>query len=671
MSKARPATDYPPEPRQRVEIVAVRPAVDGGRYPIKRVVGEAVVVEADIIVDGHDVLAAVMKHRVASAKEWTEVRLEPLPNDVWTGRFTISTLQPHVYTVEAWIDRFASWARDLAKRVAADQDVTVDLRIGAQLIEEAATRAAGDDAERLAAAARAVRGRDRAVATATALGEELAEWMRCWDGRPSPARAEMEYRVDVDPIYARYSTWYEMFPRSCAAEPHQHGTLADCERLLPYVAAMGFDVLYLPPVHPIGRAFRKGKNNATTAGADDVGSPWAIGAQEGGHKEIHPQLGTREDFRRLVAAARKRGIELAMDLAYQCAPDHPYVREHPEWFRARPDGTIQYAENPPKKYQDIYPLDFECEQWRALWEELRSVVLHWIGHGVRIFRVDNPHTKSLRFWEWMIGSVRHDHPETIFLAEAFTRPKMMVRLAKIGFNQSYTYFAWRNAKWEIEEYFRELTQPPMIDFYRANLWPNTPDILTEHFQHGGRAAFLSRFVLAATLGASYGIYGPAFELCENRAREPGSEEYLDSEKYQIRAWNRDDPGSLRHLIARVNRIRREHPALHTDRGLRFLEIGNDQLLAFTKTSDDGEDALLVCVNLDVRNTQAGWLTLPLAPRGAEPGPEPRQAHDLLSGARYDWHGPSAYIELNPHVMPAHIFRLRYRVRSEHDFEYYV
>lgn len=658
----------PTDARGRARITAVRPEVEGGRYPIKRTVGEPVAVEADIVADGHDVIGAVLRYRPAPAGDWSEVRLAPRANDTWSGGFTIEQLTPYEYAVEAWIDPFATWARDLRKRIAAHQDIGVELQIGARLVEATARRASKGDGERLTSAARSIASADAAAAVATALSPELAEIMRRWDPRRFATRYERELRVDVDPPYARFSSWYEMFPRSCAKEPGRHGTLADCERLLPYVASMGFDVLYLPPIHPIGRAFRKGKNNATTADRDDVGSPWAIGAAEGGHKDVHPELGTPEDLRRLAGAARERGIELALDIAFQCSPDHPYVRAHPEWFRERPDGSIQYAENPPKKYQDIYPLDFECESWRELWEELRSVVTHWVDQGVRIFRVDNPHTKALPFWEWMIGSVRREHPEVIFLAEAFTRPKMMYQLAKIGFNQSYNYFPWRNAKWEIEEYLTELSRPPIVDFFRANLWPNTPDILTEHLQYGGRAAFVSRLILAATLGASYGIYGPAFELCENQAREVGSEEYLDSEKYQLRQWNRDDAASLRHLIARVNRIRREHPALQTDRTIRFLETTSDQIVAYTKSAENGDDALLMCVNVDPYRTQSGWITLPGASGGDS---EPIQAHDLLSGARYIWREQRAFVELNPDLMPAHILQLRRRIRSEHDFEYYL
>ncbi|MGE5276837.1 MAG: alpha-amylase family glycosyl hydrolase, partial [Acidobacteriota bacterium] len=479
-----------------------------------------------------------------------------------------------------------------------------------------------------------------------------------------------ELSVVVDRERARFGAWYEMFPRSASPEAGRHGTLRDCEALLPYVAAMGFDVLYLPPIHPIGRAQRKGRNNAPRPAAEDPGSPWAIGGSEGGHTSIHPELGTVEDFRRLLASAADHGLEVAVDVAFQCSSDHPWVRDHPQWFRRRPDGQIQYAENPPKKYEDIYPLDFETDDWRALWEELKNVVLFWVSQGVRILRVDNPHTKPFAFWEWLIGEVKRPFPETIFLAEAFTRPHVMYRLAKLGFTQSYTYFAWRNTAPEITDYFRELTRPPVSEFFRGNLWPNTPDILTEYLQLGGRAAFVSRLVLAATLGASYGIYGPPFELCERLPREGGSEEYLDSEKYQIRHWEREQPESLKDLIARVNRIRRDNPALHGDRRLRFHGCDNPQLLCYSKTTEDHDNVVLVAVNLDPHHTQSGWVDLETAELGIAPG-ETYQVHDLISGARYLWSGSRNYVELDPQVAPAQVFRVRRHLRTERDFDYFL
>jgi starch synthase (maltosyl-transferring) len=433
---------------------------------------------------------------------------------------------------------------------------------------------------------------------------------------------------------------------------------------------MGFDVLYFPPIHPIGRSFRKGKNNNPDCRPDESGSPWGIGAAEGGHKAIHPELGTVEDFKRLVEKARGLKIEIALDIAWQCSPDHPWVREHPAWFKKRPDGSIQYAENPPKKYQDIYPLDFETEDWQALWHELKSVIDFWIEQGVRVFRVDNPHTKALPFWEWLIAKVKAARPEIIFLAEAFTRPKLMYALAKLGFTQSYNYFPWRNTKHELTEYFTELAKPPVKEFFRANLWPNTPDILTQYLQYGGRPAFMARLILAATLGASYGIYGPAFELCVNKPREAGGEEYLDSEKYEIKDWNLGQPGNLTDLISRVNRIRRENPALQANDLLEFHLVDNDQIIAYTKTTPELDNVILVVVNLDPHHAQAGWLNLSLKKLGIEPDTA-YQAHDLLTQERYLWNGAKNFVRLDPAFVPAAIFRLRRRVRTERDFDYFL
>jgi starch synthase (maltosyl-transferring) len=644
----------------RVVIDAVAPEIDGGRFPIKRTVGESVVVEADVFADGQDVLAGVLMYRREEAAGWTEEPLVPVGNDRWRAEFVVTEVGRYRYTLEAWIDRFASWVRDLHKRVEAGQDVAVELASGADLVLSAARRAAGPDAARLATRAEILRaGGGRAVRLA--LSREVSDEMRRHPPREEAARYGRELSVTVDRERARFSAWYEMFPRSCAAASGRHGTFADCEARLPYVASMGFDVLYLPPIHPIGTSHRKGKNNAETAGPGDPGSPWAIGGPEGGHTAIHPQLGTLADFRHLLETARRAGIEIALDLALHCSPDHPYVTEHPEWFRRRPDGTIQYAENPPKKYQDIYPLDFETPAWRALWDELRGMVRFWIEHGVRIFRVDNPHTKPFPFWEWLLGEITRERPDVLFLAEAFTRPKIMYRLAKLGFTQSYTYFAWRNTKQELTEYFTELTQTAVREFYRPHLWPNTPDILTEYLQTGGRPAFAVRLVLAATLGANYGIYGPAFELGESRSAAPGSpppasEEYLHAEKYEIKSWDVDRPDSLRDLITRVNLIRRENPALHSDWSLRFHPVDNDQLLCYSKQTPDRENVILTVVNLDPHHGRSGWTDLALDVLGLEPD-RPYAATDLLSGTRYLWRGARNYIDLSPALSPAHVFRL--------------
>jgi starch synthase (maltosyl-transferring) len=631
-----------------------------------------VTVEADIFADGHEVIAAMLLYRREQEQAWREVSMTPLVNDRWRGTFVAGEIGRYVYSLIAWVDHFQSWRRDLRKKADAGALTDVDLLTGAPLLEEASKRATGAAAKKLAEAAKHLRGKhpDLAELLAKALHDELAALVDKYPDRTTATRYGRELTVVVDRERARFSSWYEMFPRSCAANPGAHGTFKDCERLLSYVASMGFDVIYLPPIHPIGRTHRKGKNNSVTCGPEDPGSPWAIGAAEGGHKSIHPALGTIDDFKGFVRKANSLGLEVALDLAYQCSPDHPYVKEHPRWFRWRPDNTVQYAENPPKKYQDIYPLDFTSEEWRELWQELRSVVQYWIDQGVRIFRVDNPHTKSLRFWEWLIQEVKKNYPDVIFLAEAFTRPKVMYNLAKLGFTQSYTYFTWRNSKPELIQYFQELTQTEVREYFRPNLWPNTPDILSEYLQFGGRPAFMTRLVLAATLGASYGIYGPAFELLEARPREPGSEEYLDSEKYEIKHWNRDHPDSLKELIARVNQIRRENPALQSDRTLRFHETDNEQILCYTKQSEDLDNLIAVVVNLDPHHVQSAWVRIPIEALKLDSS-ESYQAHDLLTGARFLWHGEPNYVQLNPQVTPAHILRLRRRVRREQDFDYFM
>jgi starch synthase (maltosyl-transferring) len=612
--------------KARVVIENITPQVDCGQFPVKRVVGESVIVEADVFTDGHDVVSCVLLHRAEGAAEWIEVPMSPLHNDRWIARFKPPAIGRYLYTVRAWVDHLATWKRDLAKRQSAGQDVTVDLLRGKQLEKEG-------------------------VAKDIIL------------------QHEPPYTVEVDRERARFSTWYELFPRS-TGKPGEHGTLRDVITKLPYVASMGFDILYLPPIHPIGFTERKAPNNKAGGTKSDHGSPWAIGAESGGHKSIHPQLGTIEDFRALVAAAKDHGMEIALDIAFQASPDHPYVKQHPEWFLKRPDGTIQYAENPPKKYQDIYPFHFEGDAWRELWNELKSVFEFWIDQGVRVFRVDNPHTKPFALWQWIITEVKRAHPDVLFLAEAFTRPKVMYRLAKGGFTQSYTYFTWRNTKYEITQYFTELSKPPVSDFFRPNLWPNTPDILPEFLQFSGRPGFALRLVLAATLGASYGIYGPAFELQDHLAMKPGAEEYLDSEKYQLREWNLDHPDSLCELIALVNRIRRDHSPLQSNYGLKFHDVDNDQLIAYSKSSEDGADAVLVVANLDPHHAHSGWLSLDLADLGV--GTEkPYQVHDLLSGARYLWQGARNYVSLDPAHAPAHIFRIRRRVRTERDFDYFL
>ena len=653
----------------RVIIEGVSPEIDGGEFPIKRTPGERVEVGADIFAEGHDVVRAVVKYRASGESTWSESPLTLLVNDRWAGSFPVEGTTPIEYTIEAWVDRFESWQRELRKKAEAQQDVASELLEGAEHVREGAARATGSDADWLKArAAVLARTGDQAPRIEAGIDPELSAIM---DRHPDRSRGiiyDRTLRVIVERERARYGAWYEMFPRSASNTPGQHGTFKDVEARLPYVAKMGFDVLYLPPIHPIGRAFRKGPNNTLTPGPEDPGSPWAIGGPEGGHKSVHPELGTLDDFDHLVAAAKSHGIEIALDIAFQCSPDHPYVTEHPEWFRHRPDGTIKYAENPPKKYQDIYPIDFESDDWEALFAELRDVFLFWIGHGVNIFRVDNPHTKPFRFWDWVIDQVRQKHPGTIFLAEAFTRPKIMKRLAKGGYPQSYSYFTWRNTKGPITEYFTELTQTETVEYMRPNLFANTPDILHEFLQHGGRAGFQLRLVLAATLGATYGIYGPPFEQCVGTAWKPGSEEYLDSEKYQIRHWNLDAPGNLCDFIARVNTIRRENPALHFDRNLRFYHIDNDEMIVYGKSTPDRDNIIIVVANLNPHHAQSGWLRIPAEELGLG---SDYQVHDLLSDSRYLWHGEWNYVRLDPATAPAHIFRVRRKVKSERDFDYFV
>ncbi len=666
MKDGQERTASPP----RVVIEEVEPEIDAGRFPIKRVIGESVRVSARIFTEGHDRLAAVVRVRQPGDEAWQEIPMREAAQDRWEAEFSVERLGLCEYGVEAWVDGFGSWCERLAKKHEAGQGVDSELLEGAELARRAAGRAPATDAAWLEEQAVLLAGDAPAASrVALALLEELRGRVARYPDRSCAARHPHTLEVWVERELARSGAWYEFFPRSCAPEPGRHGTLRDAEERLAYAAEMGFDVVYLPPIHPIGRTHRKGPNNTPAAGANDPGSPWAIGAEEGGHKAIHPELGSLADFDRFVERARELHLEIALDLAFQCSPDHPYVEKHPEWFYRRPDGSIHYAENPPKKYQDIYPLNFECEQWQALWAELESIVLFWADHGVTIFRVDNPHTKPFAFWEWLIRRVRARHPDAIFLSEAFTRPIVMQYLAKAGFSQSYSYFTWRNTKWELTEYFRQLTRPPLCDYLRANLFTNTPDILHEYLQTGRRAAFQIRITLAATLGGSYGIYGPAFELCEAAAR-PGSEEYQDSEKYQIRHWDLERPGNIRDYIARLNEIRRGSPALTSGGPGSFYSIDNEDLIAYGRATADGAETVVVVVNLNPYHEQAGWVELPIEELGLD-AVQPYQMDDLLGGARYLWHGNRNYVSLDPASAPAHIFRVRRRIRSERDFDYFL
>ena len=672
-SPASDGTSAIAEGRVRAVVDAVLPTVDCGRFPAKCVVGEAVAVEAHCFTDGHDKIRAVLRWKMqGSAGADSEIDMQAQPNDVWLAQFTPSLPGRYRYTVMAWVDHFESWRRDLERR-EDEGDIRLALRGGAALIDEAAARAAGSDAVILKDWSRQLldilkdRAAESAAQKALALDAARAAIVARYSDRS--LAAEMSRELIIDRRRAAFSSWYELFPRSAAQEPGAHGTFKDVEARLPYLAKMGFDVLYFPPIHPIGQINRKGTNNSLRAQSDDVGSPWAIGSSEGGHKDILPQLGTFEDFDRLLGAARALGLEIAMDLAFQCAPDHPYVAAHPQWFKHRADGSVQYAENPPKKYQDIYPFDFESSDWRGLWNELKSIVDFWIARGIRIFRVDNPHTKAFGFWEWLIEATKREHPDLIYLAEAFTRPKVMHRLAKLGFSQSYTYFTWRNTKQELTDYFTELNSGKGRDYYRPNVWPNTPDILPETLQSGLRQMYAGRLILAATLAANYGIYGPTYELMDSAPREPGSEEYRDSEKYQLRHWTLQQPDSLWSLIARMNRIRRENTALQSDSGLHFCKIDNDQLIAYLKVDPGSTNVILTVVNLDAHQSQSGWVDLDIGALKFEPD-QPYQVHDLLSDQRYIWRGRYNYVLLDPQRAPAHVFRLRRRVRSERDFDYY-
>lgn len=654
--------------RMRVVIEDMSPQIDCGRYPVKRVVGDEVVVEANVFADGHDEIAVSLLVSRDGGQEWTETAMSPAGNDRWRAAFTVEEVRTYTCTVHAWLDHFKTWQKSLQKRFDAGQDLKVEFEIGSNLLKNAAIAAIGPDKAHLEAimellASDASESRKVQSVTATELTTLVR---RCGAGR-IVTESGTQLKVVVDRIKAGFSTWYEIFPRSCSY--NAHGNFNEAAKRLPDIAGMGFDVLYLPPIHPIGEKSRKGRNNSITAAPDDPGSPWAIGSKHGGHKAVNPALGTIKDFENFVKTAEKLGMEVAIDLAFQCAPDHPYVREHEEWFSKRPDGTIQYAENPPKKYEDIVPFNFECDQWKELWEELKSVVEFWMDKGIRIFRVDNPHTKPFSFWEWLIGEIQRDNPDVLFLAEAFTRPRVMERLAKAGFTQSYTYFTWRNTKREITEYMNQLTQTPLCEYFRPNFWPSTPDILPEFLQYGGRPAFVLRAALAATLSPNYGVYGPAYELCAHEAL-PDREEYSDSEKFQVYHWDHNRPDSLAEFLTHLNRIRRENPALQQLRNIKFYETDNDFLLLFAKVSQDTSNIIIVVANLDPFHKQAGWVSLPLDEFDMSAG-QTYLVDDLIAGDKYVWNGERNFVELDPAVMPVHIFRLHRRLRREQDFDYYL
>ena len=640
-----------------VVIENVQPLLDGGRYPIKRIVGEDLVVEADIFKDGHDVVAAVLKWRVLSKPAWRETPMIFVDNDRWRGVCTLYDEDIHEYTVEAWTDTFRSWQQEFIKKFEGGiSDLRSEALEGAAIVGAAAGRARDRaDRERLLEFSEQISTSANSEIYAIAQSGELEVLMATYPDRSNAAQYDPAPRVVVDRSAALFGAWYEFFPRSAEGCGDRGSTFRDCWPRVDDAKAMGFNVVYFPPIHPIGHTNRKGRNNSITCEPGDPGVPWAIGSEAGGHKAVEPALGTLADFDWLQKEVSKRGMEIALDFAINCSPDHPYVKEHPDWFYKRPDGTIKYAENPPKKYEDIYPLNFRCENWRELWAEMKSIVLFWAEHGVRIFRVDNPHTKPVAFWEYLIKGVREKYPHTIFLSEAFTRPKMMKALAKAGFNQSYTYFTWRNSKQELIEYFTELTQTEMSEYFRPNLWPNTPDILPFVLQEGGRSAFMIRVLLAATLSPLYGIYS-GYELCENKAL-PDREEYLDSEKYQFKGRNWNAPGNIKDWIARLNKIRKQNRALQLYSNLRFYHAENDAILFYGKMTAARDNIILVVVNLDPFRKQHSFVDIPIEQFGQMESDEYR-VEDLLSGATYTWRGRQNYVELDPAIQPAHIFLVR-------------
>ncbi|HYR70974.1 MAG TPA: alpha-1,4-glucan--maltose-1-phosphate maltosyltransferase [Candidatus Acidoferrum sp.] len=656
--------------RRPIVIEHVRPAVDDGRYPVKRVVGDALTITADIFKEGHDLLAASIRFRAVGETDWRETPLSPVDNDGWAGSFPLEANTRYRYTVEAWTDTFGSWVEEMRRRLAGGQvDLTSELLEGGAMLARARGGARDADAAALTRALErleAASSRDRRLDVL--LDSDLRQVMARVQPRPDLTRHDRELEVVVDRPPAAFAAWYEMFPRSQGRIPGRHGAFDDCIDRLPAIRRMGFDVVYLPPIHPIGRTARKGPDNALAAGPGDPGSPWAIGGPEGGHTAVHPELGTLEDFRRLVKTAQGLGMEIALDFAIQCSPDHPWVREHPEWFYQRPDGTIKYAENPPKKYQDIYPINFASPAWESLWNALLGVVRFWIDQGVRTFRVDNPHTKPLDFWAWLIREVQDRDPDVVFLSEAFTRPKVMRALAKAGFTQSYTYFTWRNFKEELTEYLEELTGSEMAEYFRGNFFVNTPDILPEVLQRGGPPAFRMRAALAATLSSVWGIYS-GYELCEATPL-PGSEEYRASEKYEIRVRDWDAPGNISSYIAQLNTIRQENPALHRMGGLRFYPANSPHVLFYGKLTPARDNVILVAVNLDPFATHEAALQIPLAEIGIAPD-ETYELHELLGGDRRLVRGASHTVTLDPRTAPAHIYRVGRWRRRERDFDYYA
>lgn len=641
--------------RARVVIENVRPQIDGGQFPIKRISGELVNVSADVFGDGHDVISARLLYRKKGEKKWNENPFRLIENDQFVGQFRIDEEHDYEYAVMAWIDHALTWYEGFLKKKKAGDHLDVEIQIGLGFLDEIAKAAKGNEQRLAKELAAQIRECHYQEAVELCSGERLRNLIEDSPIRKFASISE-SYGVQVDRLKASFSAWYEFFPRSSSPDSSRPGTFNDCFPIVDRLAELGFDTLYFPPIHPIGRAHRKGKNNSTTAQPGEPGSPWAIGASEGGHTGVLSDLGTEADFIALVAHARTRGIEIAMDLAYQCSPDHPWVKEHPDWFKWRPDGTVQYAENPPKKYQDVLPIYFECDDWKNLWDALKGVIEYWIDKGVKVFRVDNPHTKPFAFWEWVMAEMHRDHPEVLFLSEAFTRPKIMARLAKIGFHQSYSYFTWRKNKAELSEYLGQLTQTELRDYFRANFWPNTPDILPEYLQNTGFSNNAIRYVLAATLSSNYGMYGPVYEYLIN-SPVPGKEEYIDSEKYEVRHWDWSLNSPFHHLIGKINHIRRQNPAFYTTFNLQFCETDNPMVMAYFKQTEDRSNAVLVVVNLDPYQKQSAWIKTPLDALGIAEG-EIMELNDLMDDSRYHWNRNWNYVELDPRLMPCHIFNIR-------------